>query len=372
MTGPKWTRWLPVDLVLRSAVIVRIAPLVMAGCALPLFAGRFAAVWQPLAMYVVMVVETAIVIVGWLRHGMTTRLFVLELLTGVALLLVNGSLVSGSDATTWALFTYPYTVMITFTTGLLCRALAASWTLGVCWLACYVVVYVAHGGTLSGALAGTPTYVANPVIGWLSARVFRRNSQELDAARVAAIVRAAELAARRVRARNAWALHDRVLQTLETLARGTQVTDPALRDRVVDEAAWLRAFVESDGTRQEHDLTSGLDTVARMARGAGLAVEVNYAAFLTAEGATRLAKPQRAAVVEATHEVLEAMIGTCRDAVVQARRADGGVAVSVVASTDEPAVTIDVESVEQRLAAAGGRIVVADPTPYLELWVPGG
>ncbi|MEV4315632.1 hypothetical protein [Actinocrispum sp. NPDC049592] len=372
MTGrPLWTQWLTGDVTVRSAILVRLVALFMAGNALVFVAGRFASIWQPFALYAVMVVQTAAVVTGWRRKGMAAAPYTLELVTGMGLLLVNGLIASDADARTWELFTYPYTVMITFSAGLLCRTLAASWVLGVCWLGCYVAVLLTHGTSLPDALAGTPTYLANPVIGWLSARVFRRDLRELDAARSAAVVRAAELAAQRVRARSAWALHDRVLQTLETLARGTQVTDPALRDRVVTEAAWLRAFVESDGARQEHDLTLGLDTAARMARAAGLAVEVNYAAFLTDEGVPRLPGPQRVALVEATHEALEAMAGGCREAVVQARRSDGGVVVSVLGRC-EPGVLLDTEAVEKHLAQAGGRVVVADPTPYLELWVPGG
>jgi hypothetical protein len=358
--------------VLRSAIVVRVAPLLMAGGSLPFVAGRFASVWQPLLPYAAMAAETAAVVVWWVRlERMTLPLLVVELTTGAGLMLADGWLIGDADVSTWALFVYPYTVMVTFAVGLMCRRLAWSVAVGVGWLTCYVVVCSAmHGEPVPVALFGTPTYLANPVVGWLSARVFRRNARELDDVHEAAIARAADLAAQRVRARSAWALHDRVLQTLETLARGDQVTAPALRERVVTEAAWLRAFVESDGAQQEHDLTVGLDTVARMARRQGLGVEVNYAAFLSDGGAVVLSTPQRIALVEATHEVLAGMTGVCDDVVVQARPADGGVVISVLATADGSLAAVDVDAVADCLTRVGGRVLVADATPYVEFWVP--
>jgi hypothetical protein len=82
--------------------------------------------------------------------------------------------------------------------------------------------------------------VVNSVVGWTSARVLRRGTAELDAVE---------------RSRHAWALHDRVLQTLKTLANRVTLADPALLARVVEDAAWLRMFVETGELEQRDDLT---------------------------------------------------------------------------------------------------------------------
>jgi hypothetical protein len=192
----------------------------------------------------------------------------------------------------------------------------------------------------------------------------------LDAVRETAIERESQLAVQRVRARTARALHDRALQTLETVAKGTTVTDPRLRAEVEDQAAWLRAFVETGNVDHEHDLTVGLETVARMARRAGLRVEVNYAAFLRRDQVP-IGDEQRVAVVEATREVLDAMSGVAREVVIQARPDGTDRVVVTVLATSTRAVpgTLDVDQARSTIGRVGGHLLVESP-PYVELRVP--
>jgi signal transduction histidine kinase len=70
-------------------------------------------------------------------------------------------------------------------------------------------------------------------------------------------------------------LHDRVLQTLETLARGEWSPDADLRAHLATEAAWLRALVEGHPLDQPADLLTALQTVIQNRVRTGLRVEFN-------------------------------------------------------------------------------------------------
>ncbi len=76
-----------------------------------------------------------------------------------------------------------------------------------------------------------------------------RSGRELDAAREIAVAREAELVRERERTRAARELHDHVLQTLETVARGSKVEDEILRAQAGHEAAWLRDLIASSFER---------------------------------------------------------------------------------------------------------------------------
>jgi hypothetical protein len=71
--------------------------------------------------------------------------------------------------------------------------------------------------------------------------------------------------------RSATALHDGVLQTLETLRRNADLVDPALRDDVTERASWLRRHLETGRGDQGADLGFDLDAVVTAARQAGIA-----------------------------------------------------------------------------------------------------
>ena len=62
------------------------------------------------------------------------------------------------------------------------------------------------------------------------------------------------LARDRERLRHARMLHDRVLQTMETLARGQWIADATLKARVAEEATWLRGLVEGTDEATGGDL----------------------------------------------------------------------------------------------------------------------
>jgi hypothetical protein len=372
-----WRQWRDVDtgaerLVLRTGVLVRLSALGIVALALPLVIARFPQPAVALLLYLAMVLETAVVLVAWTRYGgMRGWVVLLELLVNSALLFVNGWFLSGHDASTWAFFCYPYTVLVGLGVGLACRRLLVASAVGLCWAAVAVTMWaVVHGVSPAAALAGIPTYLVDPLAGWLSARLLRRNTRELDEAGEIAVVRASELAAQRVRAKSSRALHDRVLQTLEALSRGSDITDQGLRDRVVRDTAWLRAFVETGSVEADRDLTVGLETVARLAGTAGLHVEVNQAVLRMTDGAAHLADQQRVALVEATHDVLDALSDQVSEVIVRASPEDGGVLVTVLAtSAQAPTRPLDLAFATDRLTRAGGRLV-AEPVPYFELWVP--
>jgi signal transduction histidine kinase len=88
------------------------------------------------------------------------------------------------------------------------------------------------------------TYFGVALASWGFSRELRRSGQALDQARARALERQAELSAEQERSRYVRDLHDHVLQTLETLARGRFVADGRMRAQVTKEAFWLRRLVE--------------------------------------------------------------------------------------------------------------------------------
>src|SRR5262249_11803114 len=166
---------------------------------------------------------------------------------------------------------------------------------------------VLAGRMLVGALLGAPAYLLNPAVGWLSARTLRRQAAALDAAGLAAVNQAGQLAAAAEHARHARALHDRVLQTMETLARGHTIPDEALRARIVEQTAWLRRFIETGQVNQDEDLAAGLAAAARVAGRAGIRVQLNDARLRGAPDSGGLAPAQREAPVHVVPHAISAI-----------------------------------------------------------------
>jgi len=202
---------------------------------------------------------------------------------------------------------YPYSVIcsLAFGVGLrrLSSVLAATALLAVGYL--YGGGYL-HADPATHVVINTITYFPNSILAWMVARLLRRMGRELDASRA----REASLARNQERLRHARMLHDRVLQTMETLATGQWIADSALRARVAEEAVWLRALVEGTDVEgideaSRGDLLGQLgDLVARAARD-GLHVEFNHATLQQRPAAfTSLGSRQRAAVTGAISEAL--------------------------------------------------------------------
>jgi signal transduction histidine kinase len=132
-----------------------------------------------------------------------------------------------------------------------------------------------------------------------------RTAREAGNARAHAVADAAKLAQEIERARHARMLHDRVLQTLETLARNQWLADPDLRDHIQGEPAWLRSLVEGTPFHQPGDLLTALDTLLQRKTLTGLRIDFNGTQLRDAVQLRRGLSPQVVeALVDATGEAL--------------------------------------------------------------------
>ncbi|MFE2939192.1 sensor histidine kinase [Streptomyces sp. NPDC059255] len=303
-----------------------------------------------------------------------------------AVLVVGGGLADRTHGHTWAYFVYPFSLLASIGFGLVLTRLASVLALAALPAAAYAVTAVTQLGEPAwNAAPNSVPYLANAGIAWAVARTLRRTGRELDRATDTAMAKEAELAAERERVRHARLLHDRVLQTLETLAREPWITDPGLHAHVRAEAVWLRGFVRGERPATGNgDLASGLARLAEDMARIGLTVEVHTAQLRSAsERAASAALPEEVAeaLVEAVREALTNVVkhaGTAR-AVVRAERAGGAVLVSVLdngtgfdPATLAPGSGLD-GSVRDRVAGVGGRAVI-DSAPgagtYVEMRVP--
>jgi hypothetical protein len=157
---------------------------------------------------------------------------------------------------------------------------------------------------------------------------------------------------------------------METLARGQTVADGALRARVVEQAGWLRRFVETGRAEQEDDLAVGLAAAARAASRTGAEVQLNDAQLRAGERAGGLGAVQRETLIQAVHQAIAAITGTASGVVVRATPERDGVLVTVLATGPADAPDPDeVAELSARLSTVGGKVMV-EPVPYVELWVP--
>jgi signal transduction histidine kinase len=140
------------------------------------------------------------------------------------------------------------------------------------------------------------------VVAFVIASTIRRMAVELDAtsARVVSLVKEQE------RLRHARLLHDRVLQTVETLAAGDWIDDREVRVQVISDAAWLRGFVADGGASAPGtDIIAQLTEMAASRTAKGLRVHLHHHG-LDQTARTRLAAYPRtcSALIEAAHEAL--------------------------------------------------------------------
>src|SRR5262249_1963917 len=178
-------------------------------------------------------------------------------------------------------------------------------------------------------------------------------------------------------------LHDRVLQTLEMLAKGDWLADRDIRSLVMAEAAWLRGGVAGESPDRPDNLLAGLQAVVRDQARRGIHVELNDSALRAA---------RRRDLVPA--RVAEAVCGAVGEAVTNASKHAGVDEVVVRAVLDprdralrvsivdhgrgfDPTVVVPgtglARSVRGRMAAVGGTVRV-DSAPgrgtEVELSVP--
>ena len=240
--------------------------------------------------------------VGGVRPGW----LVADVLFCTAGLVACARLTAPVDYNTWANFMYPFTVITSVGIGVTFRriwnAAIVTSVLAAGYLLSAVLI---HGDPVWNALPNASTYFANRVVAWPVARYLLASGRETDRLRADAVAQAGALATERERARHARILHDRVLQTLETLARGEWVPDPDFRAHIAGEAAWLRALVEgADPTLDQDRLTALQRLVQRNAR-TGLHVELNGTQLRDARALRAALRPELVdAVVDATQDAL--------------------------------------------------------------------
>ena len=323
----------------------------------------------------VLLLESAAVAAWWLHQHRIDRLhLVVTVPVGVGALAASAALVDARAGWTgyvlWTGIAFPYAVLLSLTFGYAVTATAPAVLLGAVWALSELGASVwLTGHSLAASLVVVPPFLLYPAVGAIGARLLARGAAELGAARDLAARQAAEIAAEQERGRHAHALHDRVLQTMETLARTRVIADAGLAERVVDEAAWLRRFVETGELDHGDDLPSELAVAARAVAAAGISVEMNDASLRVADPPP-LRPHTRTALVEATQEVLAELSSTTRTAVVRAELSDDGVLVTILAAGGTlPHQAGALDRVQTRLADVGGRITV-EPVPYAEIWVP--
>jgi signal transduction histidine kinase len=221
-------------------------------------------------------------------------------------------LVAGAAATapayahTWVFFMYPFTLISSIAIGLTYRRLGSVLGLTACLAGTYTAAAIGlHHDPVWNALPNASSYFGNTMVAWLVARFVRGAGIRLDHASAQAVDRAAALAAERERVRHARLLHDRVLQTMETLARGDWIRDPVMRARVSAEAAWVRGLVEGFVPGGDDDLATGLVQLIRDRTEQGLVIQFNGTALLELGDTRRCLAPAAArALVDAAGEAL--------------------------------------------------------------------
>jgi hypothetical protein len=354
-------------MVVAAGVTIRTGGLVALGYTMPVVWARLPYPGWSALLAAGLAGETAAVFGRWLRRGRADpATLALDVPTGVLALIV-GSVLSRATYGGLVDFVYPYTVFASTALGLSTRrlwpVLVAGLTWAVTFAACRVVV---DHGALGDTISLTPGYVAQPVVGWLSARALRRRAAAIDESRQQVVAQAAELAGMAERTRHGRALHDRVLQTLEALARGDTLREPTVRARVAEQAAWLRWFVETGRVEQDDDLAAGLAAAARAAGRAGVRVQLNDAWLRAADG-DGLGPERREILVRVVHQAISVVAGP-GGVVVRAVPDGAGVLVTLLGSGEAPEPD-EVEDLVGQLATVRGTVTV-EPGPYLTLRVP--
>ncbi len=310
----------------RAAALFRIGGLVQ-------IAGALSTVWiqyrHPLAtlwLALAVAVESAALAGTWLRRRrVEPRWLTADLAFCAVALLANAATVPADAVHTWAFFMYPFTLLACVAVGAGYRepwqVLAGAAALATGYLVAALGIL---GEPAWNAGSNALSYLANCVVTWLVARELRRSGRIADGREADALAQAAELAREREAARYTRMLHDRVLQTMEMLAKGDWLADHDVRSLVLEEAAWLRAVVDGAPPDGAGDLLAGLRAVVLDQARRGLHVELND---------TALRAVRRRDLVPAP--VAEAVCGAVREAVTNVGK-HAGVGEAVVRAVLDP------------------------------------
>jgi signal transduction histidine kinase len=273
---------------------------------------------------------------------------------------------------------YPYSVIcsVAFGIGLrrLSAVLAATLVLAVGYL--YGGGYL-HADPAANVAVNAITYFPNTLVVWAVSRQLRRMGYDLEASQS----REAVLARDQERLRHARMLHDRVLQTMETLAQGQWIADAALKARVAEEAVWLRGLVEGTGEAAGGDLLGQLSELAARAARDGLHVEFNYAMLRGSAILGALGSQRSTALVGAVSEALTNVVkhAATASAVLRLTATPAALVVTVLDQgrgfdpATQPAGMGLKESIRGRITESGGTVRI-DTAPgagtYLEITMP--
>jgi signal transduction histidine kinase len=219
-----------------GGLIIRVAAVAMVGYVLLMVWRHLPYPGWSLLLAIALAVKDGVIIAWWLRqHRLDPRSLCLDLPAGAVALVVGTGLTGPHGPLGWLLYVYPYTLLVTVALGLACDRLISALASASLWAASLVAALVIlYGEPLPTTLTISVAYLISTCVGWGCARLLRRNADELEAARAAAVRETADLAATEQRARLSTALHDRILQTLETLSRGGALRDEALATHRAD------------------------------------------------------------------------------------------------------------------------------------------
>jgi signal transduction histidine kinase len=294
-------------ILVRAAVLYRLFGLSQVALAVALDMSRYRYPAPTLGLAVAISVESiagSLVIVR--RHRLVPWMIGVDTGVSMAALVIGAALTAPAYGHTWVFFMYPFSLVSSVAIGLAYRRPGSVLGLTACLAGTYVAAALGlHHDLAWNVLPNTGSYFANTVVAWAVARYVRGAGARLDETSAQAVDKAAALAAERERLRHARILHDRVLQTLETLAHGNWIRDPAIRARVSAEAAWLRGLVEGFVTGGDDDLATGLQQLIRDRTAQGLHVQFNGTQLLELGDARSCLAPAAAhALVEAAGEAL--------------------------------------------------------------------
>jgi signal transduction histidine kinase len=371
--------------VLRGYVLLRLAGLLQAAVSIAVWSRADHRPWLTAGTAALVVVGSAVTaLVGWRAGRVRPAVAVSEVMVVGALLVITARFAAPGGMHPWT-FLWPLSFTVL---GGAClafhrfsRALALTALLGAAYTGATLLY---RPGVNINIPQDLMTYLGMGVVAWVLPWELRRLSHRLDAARRRELDRQVELAAERERTRHYRDLHDHVLQTLETLARGTFVTDQRVQHQIAREAQWLRRLVEgqmpADGDPgQAGDLAGALAEVVDARTADGLRVDLHTAA-LHEPLPPPVTRAAAAAVGEALTNVRKH--SGVAHAVVRAVPERGGALISVLdqgrgfdpgAPAGRPGIGLR-ESIHGRLAQVGGRATVESAPgagTYVELWVPG-
>jgi signal transduction histidine kinase len=362
----------------------RVGGLVQIWIAVALTATASAAWWPYTVLAAAVTAESAALVTANFRRGALHPGWLTADAVFCAVGLPTGAaLAAPGYGHSWAFFMYPFTLITSLGIGMTYRrpATVAAMTAVLAGAYCAAAMTILRDPAWN-VTPNTVSYFANTTVAWAVARQLRGTALDADDSNARAITQADELARERERARHARMLHDRVLQTLETLARSDWVGDTDMRAHIATEAAWLRALVEGVPVDEPDDLLTALQAVVERQTHTGLRIEFNSTQLKDAMRA-RVGLPGRTveALADATHEALTnvAKHAGVDTATVRATVADQEIVISVLdhgcgfdPATAHRGIGLDT-SIHRRMNEVGGAARI-DSAPgggtYLELVMP--